>query len=94
MAKPITKLLLDRAAFTTRTMNSVAGDVIEYHRGNLAADYAAEGRNKARVRLNAKDRNKLNAIAAMARQLEYNGIIHLVQRRIEPGSCSYLAVRR
>lgn len=64
------------------------GDVIEYHRGNLAEDRSAD-----RSKLTDADRRRLIAVAGRALNFAAEGRAHLVQRRHGDGDYSYLAVK-
>lgn len=65
-----------------------AGDVLEYHRGHLAAD-----RDKATSGLPNRARRTLDALARRALRLNDAGHIALVQRRLCDGVFAYLAVK-
>lgn len=57
-----------------------AGEAFAYHTGNLIAD---------------RDMNAgVAKIANHARDLYERGLVTLVQKRIVPGVCAYLAIRR
>ena len=66
-----------------------AGDVFEYHRGLLTADRTAFGQVADEAAQKALDR-----LADHAWHLAADGRVHLLQRRLAPGSFSYLAVAR
>ena len=65
------------------------GDVLEYHRGFLAIDRTALG-----PPMSDEERRALARTGAVAMRLASEGGVHLVQRRLGPGSCSYLAIAR
>ncbi|MCB1500512.1 MAG: hypothetical protein KDJ41_13845 [Hyphomicrobiaceae bacterium] len=65
------------------------GDVLEYHRGFLAIDRTPLG-----PPMSDEERSALAQTGAVAMRLASEGGVHLVQRRLGPGSCSYLAIAR
>jgi hypothetical protein len=65
------------------------GDVLEYHRGFLAIDRTPLG-----PPMSEEERSALARTGAIAMRLASEGGVHLVQRRLGPGSCSYLAIAR
>ena len=65
------------------------GEAIEYHRGFLCIDRSGIDRFGAPVETPA-----LNQIAQRAYALSEAGFVHLVQRRIETESFSYLTIAR
>ncbi len=65
------------------------GDVLEYHRGFLAIDRTPLG-----APMSEEKRSALARTGAVAMRLASEGGVHLVQRRLGPGSCSYLAIAR
>lgn len=65
------------------------GDAIEYHQGFLALDRTAYGQP-----LSAEDRRGLIRTGNRAMQLAEQDFVHLVQRRLAPGTFSYLAIAR
>ena len=65
------------------------GDVLEYHRGCLAIDRTPLG-----PPMSEGERSALARTGAVAMRLASEGGVHLVQRRLGPGSCSYLAIAR
>jgi hypothetical protein len=65
------------------------GDVLEYHRGFLAIDRTPLG-----PPMSDEERSALARTGAVAMRLASEGGVHLVQRRLGPGSCSYLAIAR
>ena len=81
-------LPLTRQQFEAWLRQAAPGDRVVYHRGYLAVD-----RVRGSTGLSEPDRRELLAVAKAAMMLAERGEIHLVQRRIEPGSFSYLAVK-
>jgi hypothetical protein len=65
------------------------GDVLEYHRGFLAIDRTPLG-----PPMSDEERAALARTGAVALRLASEGGVHLVQRRLGPGNCSYLAIAR
>ena len=65
------------------------GDVFEYHRGLLTADRTAFGQVADEAARKALDR-----LADNVWHLAADGRVHLLQRRLAPGTFSYLAVAR
>jgi hypothetical protein len=63
------------------------GATIQYHDGLLAADIARDQQDK-------KAKAELVAIARLAWWAGQQSLVHLVQRRLEPGRCAYLAIMR
>jgi len=77
---------IDLRAWITR---AEPGDVLEYHRGFLAIDRTALG-----APMSEEERSALGRIGALALRIASEGGVHLVQRRLGPGRCSYLAIAR
>jgi len=65
------------------------GDALEYHRGFLAIDRTPLG-----APMSVEERSALGRTGVLAMRLATEGGVHLVQRRLGPDSCSYLAVAR
>lgn len=65
------------------------GEAIEYHRGFLCIDRCGADRFGAPI-----DAATLNRIASRALALAEAGFVHLIQRRIEAETFSYLAIAR
>ncbi len=65
------------------------GDILEYHRGFLAIDRTPLG-----PPMSDEERSAIARTGAVALRLASEGGVHLVQRRLGPGSCSYLAIAR
>lgn len=65
------------------------GDVLEYHRGFLAIDRTPLG-----PPMSDEERSAIARTGAVALRLASEGGVHLVQRRLGPGNCSYLAIAR
>ena len=64
------------------------GAVVQYHDGFLAADIVTDSQS------DKKAKAELVAIARLARWAGQQGLVHLVQRRLAPGRCAYLAIMR
>jgi len=77
------------SAFCAWVAQAAPGDEAEYHRGFLILDLTPFGNPMDR-----EARTELACVAARARDLAERGFIHLVQRRIAPGSFAYLAIAR
>jgi hypothetical protein len=60
-----------------------AGDAVQYYAGLLGHD-----------RHEAPECQRIDRVAATALALADSGRVHLVQRRVGYGRCSYLAIRR
>ena len=69
--------------------HAAPGDVLEYHRGFLGADRTPYGQA-----MSADDRAALIGTSNRAFRLAEQGFVHLVQRRLAPGTFGYLAVAR
>jgi len=69
--------------------HAAPGDALEYHRGFLGADRTPYGQA-----MTADDRAALIATSGRAFRLAEQGFVHLVQRRLAPGTFVYLAVAR
>lgn len=69
--------------------HAAPGDVLEYHRGFLGADRTPYGQA-----MSAEDRATLIGTSNRAFRLAEQGSVHLVQRRLAPGTFGYLAVAR
>jgi hypothetical protein len=82
------RLPLTRQQFEAWLRQAAPGDRLVYHRGYLAVDRA-----RGSTRLSEPDRRELGAVAKAALILAERGEIHLIQRRVEPGDFSYLAVK-
>jgi hypothetical protein len=65
------------------------GEAFEYHRGLLAVE-----RNRVGSPMTKAKRQALDRLANAAWALAEQGLVHLVQRRIELGAFSYLAIAR
>jgi hypothetical protein len=63
------------------------GATVQYHDGLLAADVARDQQDK-------KANAELVAVARLAWWAGQQGLVHLVQRRLAPGRCAYLAIMR
>src|SRR5439155_27089644 len=63
------------------------GDILEYHGGVLVMDRAGVGQP-----MSAEDRRDLVCLSNRAMQHDEQGLVHLVQRRIERAKFSYLAI--
>lgn len=76
-------------AFSAWLRGADRGAVLPYHRGFLAVDVdtGAPGRS-------AHARQMLLEVADLARLASERGLVHLVQRRSEPGPFTYLAIKR
>lgn len=66
-----------------------AGEALEYYRGFLGVDRTPLGQP-----MSLKDRVDLIAMAERAMRLAEQGLVHLVQRRVDAETFSYLAVAR
>lgn len=73
--------VVDANGFAAWLVGASPGDAVEYHRGLLAKDRAMP---KA---------HEIDVLGAAAWQAFTAGRVSLVQRRIEPGVCAYLAIR-
>jgi hypothetical protein len=76
------------ASFTNWVGTAAAGDSIEYHRGFLAVD-----RSNA-SELDRKSRAACDELGDCAFRAAAAGQVDLLQRRVGPGSFSYIAVLR
>jgi hypothetical protein len=65
------------------------GDAFEYYRGLLGPARCSLGPIKAE-----RQRRALERLAETAWDLAESGRVHLVQRKLGPGSFSYLAIAR
>lgn len=88
-ALPASQPALDARLLQAWCHRARVGEAFEYHRGLLAVERNRLGPPMAKARRQALDR-LANAAWALAEQ----GRVHLLQRRIEPGKFSYLAVAR
>lgn len=82
------RLTLTKQEFEAWHRQAAPGDRVVYHRGYLAVDRV---RNSGG--LSEQDRRELLAVAKAALVLAEQDEIHLLQRRLEPGSYSYIAVK-
>ena len=64
------------------------GATVQYHVGFLAADIASD------TQFDKRAKAELIAVARLAWWAADNGLVHLVQRRLEPGRYAYLAIMR
>lgn len=64
------------------------GEAVQYHDGFLAADIATD------LQSDMKAKAELIGKARLAWWAGENGLVHLVQRRLAPGRCAYLAIMR
>ena len=78
---------LDELDFCTWVGRAAPGAILEYHRGFLGLDTEVG-------HLAANERKALRALARRAAWAFDEGLVHLVQRRIDHGVFAYLAVRR
>lgn len=81
-----TLTIIDEAEFCAWVGRAEPGDILEYHRGHLAADLDA-GQSPA-------TKKALRALARRAYWASQRDLVHLVQRRVGPRRFSYLAIRR
>ena len=85
---PSPSLLLDEETFCRWFDDAEPGQSIEYHRGHLVVDRA-----NGFSRLDEKPRRELHAIAKRAVFLAEASRLILVQRRLDEGEYSYLAIK-
>lgn len=88
-ALPASRPAVDARLLQAWLHQARAGDAFEYHRGLLAVERNPQGPPMAKAKRQALDR-----LAHAARALADQGLVHLVQRRLEPSMFSYLAVAR
>lgn len=72
-----------------RLASALPGTTIVYHVGLLARD-----RDRLASSLTPEQREDLNALASRAWRLAAAGWVHLVQQRVAPDCCAYIAVVR
>src|ERR1700722_17100400 len=74
---------MTRVSFLTDVATAKASDWIVYHTGNLLYD-----------RLFGPEFQNVHAIATAAYEAYDEDRVHLVQKRIAPGVCAYIVIKR
>ena len=78
----------DHNSFHDWIVSASPGSVTTYYRGNMAED-----RLVGFSKLRDDARHQLNHFAAFVLECCNNGLVHLLQRRLESGDAVYCAVR-
>ncbi|MDA0664536.1 MAG: hypothetical protein O3B08_17110 [Proteobacteria bacterium] len=81
--------MIDEMLLCAWVAQAAPGQVLEYHRGFLGIDRTPFGQP-----MTADGRAALIRTSGRALNLAAGGFVHLVQRRLGPGTFSYLAVAR
>lgn len=79
---------MSKTALIARLADAQPGDQIIYWRGHIAFD-SCLGRGMREV-----DRYRLRCLARLAWDMATDGRVDLVQSRIAPGACAYIAIAR
>jgi len=82
-------LRISEVEFCSWLSQAASGDVLEYHRGFLAADRMPFGNPMV-----PETREELVRTSACVMRLAERGFVHLVQRRLGADRFSYLAIAR
>ena len=80
---------LNETTFSAWLAQAAPGEALEYHRGFLCHDRGAPGPVPK-----SRRSQTLNLLAERAYDLAERGFVHLVQRRINTNTFSYLAIAR
>lgn len=86
----VTHKAVDEGGFAAWVKTASPGQACLYHDGDLASDRLHDG-GKSLQTLKAM---KVDALAAAANKAWADGLVHLVQTRIEANHYEYIAVRR
>lgn len=86
----VTHKAVDEGGFAAWVKTSSPGQACLYHEGDLASDRLHEDGKS----LQAIKAMKVHTLALVASKAAADGLVHLVQRRIEANHYEYIAVRR